>query len=655
MKTTLYVVAGALLTLSGGMAAGQLLLGALRLRLSRMEERLFALVAGAGCWSAMVYLLCLAHLARKGVFVALAVALVAAAFLVRRKRPPAESVPELDKGVIWFWRALFALFLVLYFVHAAAPEIGLVGNPLGRVKAYQEARGFPAPLDGISEAAPNAIEMLYLPAFSVGQHSAAALAHLGFLVALALGMLSYARRRGCARAGAFASLMVFLSPLAAADATAARTESALACALFFCYYALDLWSEDRQWRMLILAGVTAIFAVAITATAWGGAAPFLFARPLERTVLGAPGQGLLGPVFLLAPLGLLAARKPIGRRALAAVLMTAWFAWGVRLEMALPLMVFVSLTMGIALMDSPGMIPLLLAAHAVLSLPWITGIYSAPSTWRLRGWPVRAALHQVNEDIYLTEHMFPAIAWARDIDDVTAKKDLVFSLVEPARAYCSARVVVARESVGGRALYEMLQTPLRADTQAIETARLSFALRAARALRIVAGAPSGTPLRIHEVRLFSGGREIERKPRWRLRSNSNPRSVGNAFDNSYVTWWSILHTASKDAYIEVDFGATETLDAATLEWPAGQNIERLEIWIPQGDGWEKLAAQVTHATAAPRRGLRRAAIYGLKRRGFRTLLVPNADPCAKDMIENALVWGVTPLHETHEAILYRVD
>jgi hypothetical protein len=655
MKTTLYVMAGALLTLSGGMAAGQLLLRALRLRLSRMEERLFALVVGAGCWSAMVYLLCLAHLARKGVFVALAAALVVAAFLARRKRSPAAPLPELDKGVLWWWRALFALFLVLYFVHAAAPETGLVGNPLGRVKAYQESRGFPAPLDGISEPAPSVIEMLYLPAFSVGRHSSAALAHLGFLVALALGMLSYARRRGCPRAGAFASLLVFLSPLAAADATLARTESALACALFFSYYALDVWSETRQWRMLILAGVTAIFAVAITAPAWGGAAAFLFARPIEATVLGAPGQGLLGPVFLLAPLGLLAARKPIGRRALAAVLMTAWFAWGVHLETALPLLVFVSLSMGIALLDSPGMIPLLVAAHAVLSLPWITEVYSQPDTWRLRGWPVMEALHQVNEDVYLTEHMFPAIAWARAIDEVTAKKELVFSLVEPARGYCSARVVVAHESDGGRALYEMLQTPLRADMQATETARLSFAVRAARALRVVAGASSGAPLRIHEVRLFSGGREIERKPRWRLRASPHPRSAGNAFDNSYVTWWSTLEAASKDAYIEADFDAIETLEAVTLEWPAGQNSESLQIWMPQGDGWERIAAQVTHAAAAPRRGLRRAAIHGLKRRGFRTLLVPNADPCAKDLIENALIWGVTPLRDTHAAILYRVD
>ena len=233
--------------------------------------------------------------------------------------------------------------------------------------------------------------------------------------------------------------------------------------------------------------------------------------------------------------------------------------------------------------------------------------------------------------------------------------ELVFSLVEPARGYCSARVVVAHESEGGRALYEMLQTPLRADMQARETVRLSFAVRAARALRIVAGARFGTPLRIHEVRLFSGGREIERKPRWRLRANCNPRSVGNAFDNSYVTWWSTIETASKDAYVEVDFGATEALEAATLEWPAGQNGERLEIWTPQGDGWERIAAQVTHAAAAPRSGLRRAAIHGFKRRGFRTLLVPNSDPCAKDLIENALVWGITPIRETHEAILYRVD
>jgi hypothetical protein len=663
MKTALYVVAGALLSLSGSMAAGQLLICALRLRLSRMEERLFALVAGAGCWSAIVYLLAWAHLARKGVFVALAATLIAAAILARRGLPPAEPSPELDKGMRWLFRALFTLFFALYFVHAAAPEIGLAGNHLGRVKTYWESRGFPAPIAGVQEPGPSAIDLLYLPAFSIGRNASAAMAHLGFLVALALGALSYARRRGCARAGAFASLMVFLSPLSAVDATVARAEVALACAVFFSYYALEVWRDTRQRRMLIVAGVLVIFAVAITTPA-AAVTPaqksadrpaYLLGRPIEVTLLGATGQGFFGPVFLLAPLGLLAARKTAGRRVLAAaVVVAALFPWGARLETALPSMAFVSLAMGLALMDSPGMIPLLVVVHAVLSLPWVTQIYSWPDTWRLRGWPLLAARHRVNEDAYLSERMFPSYVWARAIDEVATKKELVFSLAEPARAYCAARVIVAQESDGGRALYEMLQTPLRADLQAMETVRLSFVARPARAVRLTVGAASA-PLRIHEVRLFSGRKEIEREPRWRLRATTNASHAGEAFDNSYVTQWSTIAAAAKGTNIEVDFGAAKILDAIALEWPEGQNGESLEVWARDGNRWERVPASAKRFASEPRRGLRRAAIFGLKQRGFHLLFVPNADPCAKDLLEKGLAWGVTPVRETHEAIIYRVD
>jgi hypothetical protein len=102
-----------------------------------------------------------------------------------------------------------------------------------------------------------------------------------------------------------------------------------------------------------------------------------------------------------------------------------------------------------ALMDSPGMIPLLVAVHAVMSLPQAAAIYSWPDTWRLREWPLKAALHRVNEDAYLMSRMYPAYGWARSIDETAGKSGQVFALAEPARAYCSARIIVAEESKAG--------------------------------------------------------------------------------------------------------------------------------------------------------------------------------------------------------------
>jgi hypothetical protein len=465
MKTTLYVFAGAVLTVWSATAVGRLLLGALRVRLAREEERLFAFVAGAACWSAIVWLLAWLHLARKGAFFTVAAVLISTAFLVRRKRGPYEALPPLGRGMRYSCAALFAGFLLLYVVYAAAPETSLTGNHLGRVEQMWEARGLPAAIAGIAEPRPSAIEFFYLPAFSIGRNASAALAHLGFLAALALGLASFGRRSGCARAGVFAGFMMFLSPLAAVDATSARTEAALACTLFFCYYALELWDSTGQRRMLVVAGILLAFAIAIgtspasfESTERAARPEYLMGKAIEWTTMGATGQGFFGPVFLLAPLGLFALRKPVGERALAGAAFAAlWLVGAARPEAALPLAAFVALAMGIALMDSPGIIPLLLVAHAVLSFPQAAAIYSWPDTWRLREWPLKAALHRVNEDAYLISRMYPAYGWARSIDETAGKRGQVFALAEPARAYCSARIIVAEESEGGRALRATLQ------------------------------------------------------------------------------------------------------------------------------------------------------------------------------------------------------
>jgi hypothetical protein len=103
------------------------------------------------------------------------------------------------------------------------------------------------------------------------------------------------------------------------------------------------------------------------------------------------------------------------------------------------------------------------------------------------------------------------------------------------------------------------------------------------------------------------------------------------------------------------FGSTKTIDTVTLEWPAGQSAESLEVRLSDGNRWRSTPVRMSRSPLAGRRGLRMAAIFGLKQLGFRVLFVPNADPCAKDLLENSPIWGVTPVREAHEAVIYRLD
>ena len=108
--------------------------------------------------------------------------------------------------------------------------------------------------------------MLYLFAFAFGKHSAAALMHFAFLIALTASIILFARRRDQLRAGMIAGLLLFLSPAIALDGTTAYADVALAAAVFGAFWALELWKETGSRRLLILAGTLGGFSFTIKYT-----------------------------------------------------------------------------------------------------------------------------------------------------------------------------------------------------------------------------------------------------------------------------------------------------------------------------------------------------------------------------------------------------
>ena len=100
------------------------------------------------------------------------------------------------------------MFLVLYLANAMAPEISPDGATyhLGLVGRYLREHGFVRITDNLYAAMPEGVEMLFLFAFAFGKHSAAAMVHFAFFVALVWQVFSYARRRGFPVAGASARL-----------------------------------------------------------------------------------------------------------------------------------------------------------------------------------------------------------------------------------------------------------------------------------------------------------------------------------------------------------------------------------------------------------------------------------------------------------------
>ena len=112
------------------------------------------------------------------------------------------------------WGIVFGLYVVLYLANAMAPEVSPdgAGYHLGLVARYLREHGFVRITDNLYAAMPAGVEMLFLFAFAFGRHSAAALVHFAFLLALVWQIFSYGRRRGIPGGGSGAALAGLRQP-----------------------------------------------------------------------------------------------------------------------------------------------------------------------------------------------------------------------------------------------------------------------------------------------------------------------------------------------------------------------------------------------------------------------------------------------------------
>jgi len=737
MPQAFYILYGAVLTVAAALALGYLVLRALELRLYREERPLFAFAAGAACLSQLVFVAATLGLARKGVFQTFGLAVVALALWRGWFRAEGECQPPLPA----FWKRLFfALglpFLILYFFNAMAPEMSPDGSTyhLGLVSRYLRHRGFEPITTNMYANLSQGIEMLYLFAFSVGRHSAAALVHFAFLIALPLSMITYARRFGFGPAGVLAALFTFLSPVVGQDGTTAYIDVATAWLLFTVFYLVQIWDRERAPRLLPLIGLLAGFCYAAKYTAFLGAVyalgfvawkllrekqrwmpslvllalcaavpvipwvaknwiwlgnPFspFFNRyfpnpyvhvsfeqeylhhmrnyiglkshwdiPLEATVRGAVLCGLLGPLFLLAPLGLGALTHPAGRRLLAAGLLFGLpYASNIGTRFLIPAVPFVSLAMAVVLIRWRALAAGFALAHAIASWPDVVNLYCDPNAWRLTKIPVRQALRLESEESWLTrKSLFYPIA--RMIEDLTPPGARILTFNQVPDAYTTREILVVYQSAFNAVLGDILWhgiIPEYAPQRQLTFRFPPVELAAVRVVQTNRGGPDH--FSVGEMRLFRGERELPRHPLWRLRAWPKPWDVQLAFDNSPATRWRSWQTLEPGMFVEVEFHRPQTLDRVVLECSRDQyrSRVRLEGKLPSGE-WRRLDDEPDVAELPPPLGLRRAAACELKRRNIRYVLIWDEDFGAEDFRKNAVLWGATFLAERNGARLYRLD
>ena len=192
-----------------------------------------------------------------------------------------------------------------------------------------------------------------------------------------------------------------------------------------------------------------------------------FDIPLQLTVIGGLVPGFLGPMFLLAPISLLALRQPQGRRLLLAGAVFAIPAlFNTEVRFLIPSIPFLALAMGLALANSWGVLPVLAVFHAVISWPSVLSVYCDPNAWRIRGLPVRAALRLEPESHYIAAHigdygLKPAI------EQAVPSGERIFSFAGRPAAYFDRDIIVGYESSLGAQVSQLLERHATQEVKAL--------------------------------------------------------------------------------------------------------------------------------------------------------------------------------------------
>ncbi len=373
--------------------------------------------------------------------------------------------------------------------------------------------------------------------------------------------------------------------------------------------------------------------------------------PLEITIGGAKLQGVIGPVFLLAPLALLALRRRNGRivLALAAVLAVPWFFnMGTRFLMqSLP---FLALAMAMAVPVTR--VYILLLIQAIGCFPPLLEQY-APSYPELFPW--RAALRLESEP-----HFMQRVSWdyrvAKMVEANTLAADRVFDLYGLQLALLDRDVVGSYQTATGDNLSSGFEVALLQDRGVLYDERAWFPEQPLAAVRVRQTASTEQIWSVHEIELFRGEQRVGNSRRWTLDAWPNSWEAPLGLDQNLISRWRTWQAARPGMFFELAFDRPQLLTSINVVGRSSENEPRLEIHGQRPDGnWIRFPAP---RTVRPAINLRQAAVKMVRRAGMRYILVPGGTggggPIGTSMANQPKDWGVEIAANLDNMYLFKI-
>lgn len=368
-------------------------------------------------------------------------------------------------------------------------------------------------------------------------------------------------------------------------------------------------------------------------------------------------QGLLGPVWIFAPLALAAARKTGARWLLGAAALSAipWLAnAGARFLM--PALPFLGMAMAAAL-PRPLAVALV-GAHAVASWPAVMDLYTGSDAWRLREWPWAVIRGLEPEEVYLRRRLWDYRIAEMVRAHVRADEPLL-DLYGLPTAYTGVIGIGSLPSVPFDQMADTLARATANPPESLDELRCAFPLEFLRAVRWQLTDDFAAPWTIREVRFHYGAHARPVSRSWLLRAWPSPQDAALACDRNLATGWHTWGQAPRGSFYEVRFGRPQPLDSveAVMPYLRGRQLRPRVAGQRLNGDWMPLCAQpaVEPLTSRP---MRREAVALLRHRGIRWIVVKDSEdghgPIGRSMAMAPEAWAVQPAAHVENVRLFRL-
>jgi hypothetical protein len=379
--------------------------------------------------------------------------------------------------------------------------------------------------------------------------------------------------------------------------------------------------------------------------------------PLEVTVNGARLQGIIGPVFLLAPIALLALADPLGRQVVFALFCFLLpYPGNIGTRFLIPALPFLALAICISLARWRYVLGAVLVFHFVASQPYFVRQYSHAPGIIERNWSETLRIRPEQETL---RARVDGYAMAQYIDRDLPRNARIYEVGGFPLAYSDHPVDGYYEGALDERLYFVFFSAVSAFPDWAPTWRTDFHFNATRCKRIRiarAGAETGPVWAVSEVRFYDNGHEITPKPDWRFRASSFAYDSHFAFDGNLATSWKAWERSRPGMFLEAAF--TEPIEITDIRIDAPFEQRHVTLTIEGEDVQGRLQAVLASAQS---RNLALPAGYQalvgneFKAQGYTHFIMKKGIPGYDEVRRNPAEWRMRFVAERDGYILCQFE